>query len=389
MSKIVFFSIPAYGHTNPTIEVINELTKRGHKVKYYSFDIFKEKIENAGAEYISCDSFLPSINPNETNRIGKDFSMLLEMILDVTFKMNDKVYAELNKFKPDCIVSDSMSLWGKLFALNLNIPFICSTTTFAFNEYSSRSIKHGFKEFFYMIKGMPKVNKKLKRLRGIGYNIPSIIDIVKNDNNTNTIVFTSSKFQPMSEIFSNKYHFVGPSIADFTTSQKTKVNKLIYISLGTVNNKNNKFYYNCIEAFKDYNAEIIMSIGESTDISQFNNAPSNFTIMNHAPQIEILQKADVFITHSGMNSVNESLYCCVPMIFFPQQSEQFMVANRAVELGTGIFLKKNNPSEIRNIVTKILSDPSYKKNAEIISKSFREAGGSKKAADIIEHICTK
>ena len=37
----------------------------------------------------------------------------------------------------------------------------------------------------------------------------------------------------------------------------------------------------------------------------------------------------------------------------------------------------------------MLSDASYKKNAEIISKSFKEAGGSKKAADIIEHICTK
>ena len=56
MSKIVFFSIPAYGHTNPTIEVVRELSTRGHEVWYYSFDQFKEKIEAAGAKFISCDN---------------------------------------------------------------------------------------------------------------------------------------------------------------------------------------------------------------------------------------------------------------------------------------------------------------------------------------------
>ena len=44
MSKIVFFSIPAYGHTNPTIEVVRELVDRGNEVLYYSFNEFKDKI---------------------------------------------------------------------------------------------------------------------------------------------------------------------------------------------------------------------------------------------------------------------------------------------------------------------------------------------------------
>ena len=32
MSKIVFFSIAAHGHTNPTIQVVRELVNRGHEV---------------------------------------------------------------------------------------------------------------------------------------------------------------------------------------------------------------------------------------------------------------------------------------------------------------------------------------------------------------------
>ena len=51
MSKIVFFCIPAHGHTNPTLGVVRELVSRGHQVWYYSYNIMREKIESAGALY--------------------------------------------------------------------------------------------------------------------------------------------------------------------------------------------------------------------------------------------------------------------------------------------------------------------------------------------------
>ena len=49
MSKIVFFCIPAHGHTNPTLGVVRELVSRGHEVWYYSYNIMREKLESAGA----------------------------------------------------------------------------------------------------------------------------------------------------------------------------------------------------------------------------------------------------------------------------------------------------------------------------------------------------
>ena len=36
MSNVMFFNIPAHGHTNPTITVVEELVERGHQVRYYS-----------------------------------------------------------------------------------------------------------------------------------------------------------------------------------------------------------------------------------------------------------------------------------------------------------------------------------------------------------------
>ena len=57
MSKIVFFSLPAHGHTNPTIEVVRELVNKGNEVIYYSFKEFKQKIEATGANSICCDEY--------------------------------------------------------------------------------------------------------------------------------------------------------------------------------------------------------------------------------------------------------------------------------------------------------------------------------------------
>ncbi|MDD3920799.1 MAG: glucosyltransferase, partial [Eubacteriales bacterium] len=65
MSKIAFFCIPAYGHTNPTVQVVRELTRRGHEVWYFSFTQFKEKIEGAGANFIPCDEYVADIGVTE------------------------------------------------------------------------------------------------------------------------------------------------------------------------------------------------------------------------------------------------------------------------------------------------------------------------------------
>lgn len=90
MSKVVFFSIPAHGHTNPTIEVIRGLTSRGNQVWYYSFEEFREKIEGAGAKYISCDDYIPKLRPEDEKKVGKDFSAMIEMIVDTTIALEEK-----------------------------------------------------------------------------------------------------------------------------------------------------------------------------------------------------------------------------------------------------------------------------------------------------------
>lgn len=385
MSKIVFFSIPAHGHTNPTLPVVSELVNRGHEVWYYSFLAFQEKIERAGAKFISCDTFLPPISEEELDRkAGKDFAALIEMIADTTIALDEKVCTELREFQPDCIVSDSLCFWGKLFARKLKIPYICSTTTFAFNQHTARLMKPGMKEMFRTIIGMRRINKKMQLLKGHGYEVDNFISIIQNDNETNTIVYTTKEFQPLAETFSDKYAFVGPSIRQ---SSEVPVNKksrnVIYISLGTVLNQRKDFYQNCIQAFAGSDYEIVMSIGKKTNAASLGPIPNHFTVQNDVDQIAVLQRADVFITHCGMNSVNESLYYEVPMILYPLHSEEGAVADRVAELGAGIKLQGTRPKHIAKAAARLLADPGYLESARKLSKNFRNAGGAAEAADVI------
>ena len=386
--KIVFFNIPAHGHTNPTLGVVKELIKNNHEVYYYSYEIMKEKIESTGAKFISCDKLDPQtkLTNDDKEKISKDVAFSINLIVDMTLSLDDKILEEMKELKPDVIVGDSVAFWAKLIAKKLNIPFISSTTTFAFNKYSARVMKQDKIGLFNLIKSIPKINKSLNRLREKGYDVKSVLDIIGNDNDTSTIVYTSKYFQPYSETFADNYAFVGPILRDSTETIEKSTIPTIYISLGTVNNNNDEFYKNCLEAFKDEKLNIILSVGEEFVIDSLGEIPDNFTIEKHTDQVAVLKITDVFITHCGMNSVSEALYNGIPLVLFPQTTEQKGVANRVKELNAGVFLENiNNPTEIKNTVMSILKNNELKESANKIKESFIKCGGAKEAAMFIEN----
>lgn len=385
MSKIVFFSIPAHGHTNPTLEVVKELISLSHQVWYYSYNIMREKIEATGATFISCDDYDTEfeLTPKDSARIGKDLAFSTKILIDTTLALDKKICKEMAELKPDCIVADSMALWGKAVALKLGIPFVSSTTTFAFNKYSAKIMKQSISDLIKLFFSIPQTSQQVKRLRDNGYPIKSILDILGNDDNTDTIVYTSPEFQPYSETFSEKYAFVGPSVRTATDEITKKKDKLIYISMGTVNNDMMPFYKSCISAFTKTDYQIIMSVGNYVSINEFGELPENISVFSHLDQIAVLKQADVFVSHCGMNSVTESLYFQVPIVMFPQTSEQKGVARRVAELGAGIKLDKSKGKSVLNAVNKIFDNISYKNNAQKISEGFKKCLGAKGAADKI------
>ena len=386
MKRIAFFCIPAHGHTNPMLPVAVELVSRGNTVKFYSFNEFKSKIENSGAEFISCDSYLPKLTKKEEAEL-KNVS-ITEMTIQgirTTLAMDMFLHNEFLSFKPDVVYTDSVCFWGKLNAWKHGVPMVVSTSTFAFNQMSSQYMKNSPKELADMIFGLPKISKELKKLKPYGYHVRSALSLVQSDNNTDSIVYTSRHFQPYAESFSNHYAFVGPSVFLKKEPDKEKARALIYISLGTVINDRPDFYSRCIEALKDQDADILISCGNVMDIEALGVLPDNVQVYPYVDQPDILSRADVFITHCGMNSVSESLYMATPLVLYPQTSEQRAVARRTVEIGAGLMLTDDSAKGIRLAVQEILKNNDYSIAAKACSEDFRSCIGTAGAAEFIEN----
>ncbi len=382
--KIAWFCIPAHGHTNPTLGLVKALTSAGYQIYYFSFEMFREKIEDAGAFFIPCDGYDFEMEDKENaDRVGKDQAFAVELLVSSTLALDEMVTEKIGEIEPDVIVADSVAYWGKLAALKHGIPYISSTTTFAFNRYSSKYMKHGAGETIKMLLSMPKVNKQIRRLQEKGYPVKGLLDILQNDNDTNTIVYTSKYFQPCSETFSDRYHFIGPSIRPVTETYEKKADKMVYISMGTVN-QNKDFYRHCINAFGNTEYQVIISMGVNHD--HFVDVPDNIELYESVDQMAVLQMADAFITHCGMNSASEGLYFGVPLVLFPQTPEQDAVAKRAEELGAGIRLPSIKEDDILKTVARVIEEKDFKEGAEKVSESFKQSGGFKEAVAFIESI---
>ena len=385
--KIAWFCIPAHGHTNPTLGVVRELTAAGHQVYYFSFEEFREKIEKAGAAFIGCDGYdFDMEDKGNADRVGKDKAFATELLVSSTLALDEMTTEKIGELKPDVIVSDSVAFWGKLVAMKHHIPYVSSTTTFAFNRYSARYMKETPRDVAKMLFTMPRISRQIKRLRDKGYPVKGILDIVQNDNETNTIVYTSKYFQPFSDTFSDRYHFIGPSIRPIAEPYIKTAEKTVYISMGTVN-QDREFYRNCIHALGQTDWQVIISMGTNTE--HFDHLPENIQLHESVDQMAVLSIADAFITHCGMNSASEGLYYQVPLVLFPQTTEQGAVAKRAEELGAGVRLKSISEADILHALKQIMYEPAYKDNAVRISDSFRSCGGTAEARAFLEEIAAE
>lgn len=390
--RILWFCIPAYGHTNPTIEVVRELVRRGHEVRYYSFEEFREKIEGAGARFVACDSYLPPVDERAERRLRKvsTTEMSVQSFRTVA-NLDTRVSEDVASWRPDVIVTDSACFWGKLTAAKHSLPWVCSTTTFAFNEHSSRYMSHSASEIADLVLGLPRLNREIRKLRPLGYEVRSALDIVRNKPEDNTIVYTSRSFQPCAETFDERhYRFVGPSVRDVAPKEKPG-RPLVYASLGTVINDRPGFYRTLIDALRDVDVDLLISCGKAFDLSQLGKTPDNVRVERYVDQMEVLSRSSLFITHCGMNSASEGMWMSVPELLFPLTGEQRAVARRVAEVGAGAMLEEATAKEsaaLRRAVLAALADDQLREGSSRMRDDLRSCSGPAGAADFIEEVAS-
>jgi MGT family glycosyltransferase len=111
-------------------------------------------------------------------------------------------------------------------------------------------------------------------------------------------------------------------------------------------------------------------------------------VVEYAPQLEVIAKASLTITHGGLNTVLDSLSHGVPLVAMPITFEQPGNAARIRWTGTGevIPISQVSVSNLQTAIQQVLTEESYKDNARRIQQAIAQAGGVRRAADIIEQV---
>ncbi|MBX3016064.1 MAG: hypothetical protein KF832_31370, partial [Caldilineaceae bacterium] len=376
MSTAVFLGHPAHGHINPTLPVVAELVRRGERVIYYATDLFRPKIEATGAIF---RSYGPQAIFERKLAYG---GMLGGMagLMEATEEILPTLLPQVRDDRPDYLLLEAHSVPGNLIQRILQLPAMTLCSMFAFNERlipPSQLVRflYGQAPQAAVLDGLLGLNHYVAVAQRVskryGVRCPNMIDYLSNVQPLN-IVFTSREFQIGGDrAFDERYHFVGPAVAprieaastgsdDFPWADLTG-QPLIYISMGTMYNAEADFYHTCFDAFADSPYQVVLSIGQRIADEALRSAPANFIVRRHVPQLELLQRAALFITHGGMNSANEGILYHVPMIVLPQQADHYVVAQQIGELGAGIVLDRAQATSerLQTLATQVITDPSY------------------------------
>lgn len=385
MATICFFNVPATGHVNPTLPLLRALVQRGDRVIFFDTRAFENKVRATGAEFRAIDLGYDFVPRPDVLAPFKAAALILEQAARVIPQCLDETRA----LRPDLILYDSMCPWGSHIAQLLKMPAV----TFASIMYAGlenflawprhTKLTGGMlRHPFYVAYGMAKYQARALQLwQKYRVHSPTFMNFFGNPG-AMTLLATSRYFQLGGEKFGASFKFIGPLIAPRSDAEPLPPawfnhEPLVYISLGTLFNHRADFFRTCVDAFRDAPYRVLIALGNRVQVDELGPLPAHILARAYVPQLDVLPRASVFITHAGMNSVSEAAWFGVPMVLAPQAGDQDFIAYQTARLGAGapIDSYRVTPPELRAQTEQVMREPRYRAGSQKIGASFRAAGG--------------
>jgi len=190
-----------------------------------------------------------------------------------------------------------------------------------------------------------------------------------------------------------QFHYAGPfhdgrgrMDFDFPWQQLTG-EPIVYASMGTLQNGLIDIFRSIVQAAVGLKElQFVLAVGGQLDPKQLGAIPANLVVVSHAPQIEILRRSALCITHAGLNTALESLASGVPMLAVPITNDQPGVAARIANKKVGVVIPPDHafPGNFVEAIKRVLGDSTFRNNVQRMQEAIRRTDGLSIAAGILE-----
>jgi zeaxanthin glucosyltransferase len=156
---------------------------------------------------------------------------------------------------------------------------------------------------------------------------------------------------------------------------------LAYVSFGTVVAPAESLLRNITTVLVEHGMQVVMRTGDLP--YEPDQTQANAFVVKHAPQLQALEAASLFVTHGGANSVMESLYSGVPMLVVPHTFEQPVQAHFVTMAGAGLG---RDPAHLdlaacREAISELVQTPAFRVRARRIQEAYRRSDGARLVAE--------
>jgi MGT family glycosyltransferase len=391
VSRVLISVPPLTGHVNPTVGLGAELSARGHQVAWTGLPGVVDVLLPPDAEFIPLVGALDQEQFDEMQRRGTGLRgpealkfLWQDFIIPYAVATAPELSAVVEAFDPHVLVADQQAVAGPVVARQQDVPWVTSATTSA--------------ELTDPLADLPKVDAwvraqlvDLQVQLGVDPETAATGDLRFSDQLI--IAFTTRALLGPVSVPASTLRFVGPSIArrpdatPFPWEWLDPQRRHVLVTLGTVNAQiGTRFFAAAIDALAGTDVQaVIVAPPDETPVPP---GVTNILVRPRIPQLAVLEHIDAVVTHGGHNTVCESLDRGLPLVLAPIRDDQPIVADQVVRAGAGVRVRfgRVGADELRAAITGVLDEPSYRNAADVIRRSFRDAGGASAAADAVDDL---
>jgi UDP:flavonoid glycosyltransferase YjiC (YdhE family) len=371
MSTILIAMLPELGHINATLKLASSLRLRGHLVYYLIGSDYEAYMRAQVLNFISLgDLYTPASQKSSSQLDLMEYLhearmhgwALNEYFTGVVQAFRQKIASLVPKLRPNLFLIDPYVPDIALIARELGQPFVFLCPTLI-NPLRGTPLLTSHPDLakvpeLILCAGEFDFPQSRQSRKSPRYYLGSCVDLQRKED----VPFDWQKLDP------------------------TK--RLLHCSIGSqpqnlVGAK--RFFQIIIDVVSDLTYCQLIVVTGAHFANDFPSVPQNVIVVSRVPQLQIIKRADVLITHGGLSSIKEAIFLGTPMIVFPSITDQPANAARVAyhRLGVTGNMATVTREQARALIERVMQ-PDFRKRVLAFQQIFQKIDAAEMDVKIVE-----